>query len=278
MDEKDGYQSSNDKNIGNQPIGNIGNQKKWLTTKQFCELVGFENEKSGSRPLRNALKGKTWHSSSLEVQQVIGKKGGKSGKIYEVNLYSLPQEYIKKYWNQNGRQSPDLSEVKRGTVDLSDALSLEKRVNRVQNLPPDLSSLNGNQNETKKPSQSLVPLDDTVGNHTDTDIGNQSPKNPSTSLEPLVNRVTNRETEPEKWLTSAQIAELSGNNKTHISDILSEAFNRSKPWNEFQLEVVQSEGKGRGGKSYLAHIDSLPADIRLKWYKKTQPPDRKSVV
>ena len=139
------------------------------------------------------------------------------------------------------------------------------------NIKPDLSPKQDNKDKTEKLSQSLVPLDDTVGNHTD--IGNQSLKNIPSSLEPQTSQVASQVLEPNKWLTTIQIAELSGNNQKYISGVLSEAYNKEKPWLQHQLKVFESiEGKGRGGKSYLAHIDSLPADIRLKWYKKTQPP------
>jgi hypothetical protein len=67
---------------------------------------------------------------------------------------------------------------------------------------------------------------------------------------------------PDKWLPSAEVERLSGVSQKNVHKALAKRF-----WRGCDLLVREERtGRGRGGKTLLVHVDSLPADLRAAWY------------
>lgn len=67
---------------------------------------------------------------------------------------------------------------------------------------------------------------------------------------------------PSKWVQSAEVERLSGVSQKNVHRALANRF-----WRGCDLLVREERtGRGRGGKTLLVHVDSLPADLREAWY------------
>lgn len=67
---------------------------------------------------------------------------------------------------------------------------------------------------------------------------------------------------PEKWVPSAEIERLAGVTGQAVRKVLSNRF-----WRGCDLLVREVQtGRGQGGRSLQVHVDSLPADLRAAWY------------
>jgi hypothetical protein len=77
---------------------------------------------------------------------------------------------------------------------------------------------------------------------------------------------TNQSNEPqtnhEKWVLSDLLASVAG-----VSDRMIQKACKARRWKGSEL-IVREEltGRGRGGKTLKVHVDSLPHDIRARWY------------
>ncbi len=66
----------------------------------------------------------------------------------------------------------------------------------------------------------------------------------------------------EKWITSAELEAFSGRSQAAIHKALSK-----RHWRGANLLVREEQtGRGRGGKTLLVHVDSLPSELRTAWY------------
>lgn len=66
----------------------------------------------------------------------------------------------------------------------------------------------------------------------------------------------------EKWVSTEAIFALSG-----VSDRMVRKALANRSWRGCDLLVREEfTGRGRGGKTLLVHVDSLPADLREAWY------------
>ncbi len=67
---------------------------------------------------------------------------------------------------------------------------------------------------------------------------------------------------PDKWLTTAELIALAGVSQAAVHKAVANRF-----WRGSELLVREERtGRGRGGKTLLVHVDSLPADLRTDWY------------
>lgn len=65
-----------------------------------------------------------------------------------------------------------------------------------------------------------------------------------------------------KWITSQELEKLSGVSQAAIHKAITK-----RQWRGCELLVREEQtGRGRGGKTLLVHVDSLPADLREAWY------------
>lgn len=65
-----------------------------------------------------------------------------------------------------------------------------------------------------------------------------------------------------KWLVSSELEVLSGVSQAAVHKALSKRF-----WRGADLLVREERtGRGRGGKTLMVHVDSLPANLREAWY------------
>jgi len=66
----------------------------------------------------------------------------------------------------------------------------------------------------------------------------------------------------DKWVTSSELERLSGISQQNVNKAI-----RKKVWRGADLLVREEiTGRGRGGKTLLVHVDSLPGDLREAWY------------
>lgn len=67
---------------------------------------------------------------------------------------------------------------------------------------------------------------------------------------------------PEKWISSAELEKLSGVSQAAVHKALA-----NRQWRGSELMVREEQtGRGRGGKTYRVHVDSLPSDLCEQWY------------
>ncbi|MCL6285586.1 hypothetical protein M3P21_18815 [Ruegeria sp. 2012CJ41-6] len=72
----------------------------------------------------------------------------------------------------------------------------------------------------------------------------------------------NRLMNPEKWVAVQVVANLAGVSYRAVAKAV-----EARAWRGCDLLVREEiTGRGRGGKSLLVHVDSLPADLREAWY------------
>ena len=72
---------------------------EWISTLELSELADISDRKTRAA-LENALQGKPWRDSHLQVRELPG-RGGKSGKAYKVLVSSLPKDLQEEFRRRN---------------------------------------------------------------------------------------------------------------------------------------------------------------------------------